>query len=81
MGKNDLSGILQKKKSPILQKESQQKPGRKKKPIDEKETELVPLRLTPREYQILTKKAGLAKVTTYLKYRLRNETDILSEEE
>jgi hypothetical protein len=51
--------------------------GRKKKPVDQKESETVVLKLTIAEYKVLEKKAGLVKMGTYLKHFLRTETDML----
>ena len=51
--------------------------GRKKKPVDEKESETVVLKLTIAEYKALEKKAGLVKMGTYLKHFIRTETDML----
>ncbi|EHH0751438.1 hypothetical protein J7I08_004187 [Vibrio vulnificus] len=75
MGKNDLQAIKKPEKT-IL---PNNKPGRKKKDPNEKESELIPLKLTPVEFEILKKKAGLANITTYLKHLIRTETDWLED--
>jgi len=80
--KNDLSHIKAREKL-ILEKtgtkEKKSNAGRKKKDPSEKESELIPLKLLPSEYDTLVKKAGLVKVSTYLKHLIRTETDWLKD--
>lgn len=72
--KNNLSALKTSAKKPIL--ESNQT-GRRKKPVEEKETALIGLKLTAHEKAILQDKAGLVPLATYLKDFLRNQTDLL----
>ncbi len=51
--------------------------GRKKKPASEKESELIQLKITVTEFEALEKKRGITPMATYIKHRLRGETDIL----
>ena len=80
--KNDLTNIKA-REDLILQKsvskEVKSNAGRKKKDPSQKESELIPLKLLPSEYDVLVKKAGLVKVTTYLKHLIRTETDWLKD--
>ena len=50
--------------------------GRKAKKPEDKESEIVAIKLTPAELAKLEEKAGLVPKSTYLKHILRNETDI-----
>lgn len=50
--------------------------GRKPKAPEEKESEIVAIKLTKSELSLLEEKAGLVPKSTYLKHILRNETDI-----
>lgn len=50
--------------------------GRKPKKAEEKESEIVAIKLTPAERAKLEEKAGLVPKSTYLKHILRTETDI-----
>lgn len=77
--KNDLS--LFKKIEPVEPVEPKsilapRTAGRKAKKADEKESEIVALKLTKAELAKLEEKAGLVPKSTYLKHILRNETDI-----
>lgn len=82
--KNDLTAIKLKNKNTLQRTETstdsstQVKAGRKPKVSGEKESETVVLKLTPKEYEHLKKKAGLVPLGTYVKYHLRNETDLLN---
>jgi len=51
--------------------------GRKAKPPEEKERNLVGLMLTDAEYENLKKRAGLAPAAAVLKDHLRRKTDLL----
>jgi len=50
--------------------------GRKPKRPEDKESEIVAIKLTRAELARLESKAGLVPKSTYLKHILRNETDI-----
>ena len=50
--------------------------GRKAKKPEDKETEIVAIKLTKAELAKLEEKAGLVPKSTYLKHILRNKTDI-----
>jgi hypothetical protein len=50
--------------------------GRKAKKPEDKESEIVAIKLTKAELAKLEEKAGLVPKSTYLKYILRNKTDI-----
>ena len=52
------------------------KVGRKPKPLNERESETVVLKLTVEEMMQLKDKAGLIPLATYVKHHLRNKTDI-----
>lgn len=71
--KNNLSALKTGAKKPILEVTQT---GRPKKPVEEKETCLIGLKLTAREKAILQEKAGLVPLATYLKDVLRNQTDL-----
>lgn len=80
--KNDLS-IFKKIEPGISVKPSEPKSilapkavGRKAKNPEDKESEIVALKLTRAELAKLEEKAGLVPKSTYLKYILRNKTDI-----
>ena len=51
-------------------------PGPKPKNPEEKESEVVALKLTPSELARLKMKAGLVAKSTYIKHILRTETDL-----
>ena len=83
--KNDLSAIKKAaNKKTLLQTESanipdskENKAGRKPKPVTEKESETVVLKLTLQELEFLKEKAGLVPLGTFVKHHLRNNTDLL----
>lgn len=50
--------------------------GRKPKRPEDKESEIVAIKLTKAELAALEEKAGLIPKSTFLKHLLRNETDI-----
>lgn len=50
--------------------------GRKPKNPEDKESEMVGLMLTRSEKAMLLEKAGLIKLGTFIKHKLRTETDI-----
>jgi len=50
--------------------------GRKAKKPEDKESEIVAIKLTKAELAKLEEKAGLVPKSTYLKHILRNDTDI-----
>lgn len=50
--------------------------GRKAKKPEDKESEIVAIKLTKAELAMLEKKAGLVPKSTYLKHILRTTTDI-----
>jgi hypothetical protein len=50
--------------------------GRKAKKPEDKESEIVAIKLTKAELAKLEEKAGLVPKSTYLKHILRNKTDI-----
>ena len=81
--KNDLSAIKAMNKKTLLQTDTvtknETKAGRKPKPITEKESETVVLKLTVKEMENLKVKAGLIPLGTFLKHYLRSETDLLIE--
>lgn len=77
--KNDLS--MFKKVEPVKSNEpksllSQKTVGRKPKKPEDKESEIVALKLTKAELTKLEEKAGLVPKSTYLKHILRSETGI-----
>ena len=74
--KNDLSAIKTNNKNTLKKAGSQVKVGRKPKPLNEKESETVVLKLTVEEMMQLKDKAGLIPLGTYVKHHLRNKTDI-----
>ena len=49
---------------------------RKPKPLAEKQSEMIGLRFTKQEYQLIKDKAGLVPIATYLKNALFTQTDI-----
>jgi len=55
---------------------SPKKPGRKAKRPEDKESEIVAIKLTKSELETLETKAGLVPKSTYLKHILRTETDL-----
>ena len=82
--KNDLSSIKAVNKKTLLQTETitkvevtENKAGRKPKPVAEKESETVVLKLTLQEMENLKEKAGLVPLGTFIKHHLRNKTDLL----
>lgn len=82
--KNDLSNLkVDTKNSLIAAHKVQAKllvgsAWRKAKPVAEKQSELVGLRFTPSELDIIKAKAGLIPVATYIKDALNKQTDILA---
>ena len=77
--KNDLS--MFKKVEPVQPNEPKsilapKTVGRKAKRLEDKESEIVAIKLTKAELAKLEEKAGLVPKSTYLKHILRNETDI-----
>jgi hypothetical protein len=77
--KNDLSTF--KKVEPVQPNEPKsilalKTVGRKAKKPEDKESEIVAIKLTKAELAKLEEKAGLVPKSTYLKHILRNETDI-----
>jgi hypothetical protein len=84
--KNDLSAIKAVNKKTLLQTDTitintetkVTKAGRKPKSLTEKESETVVLKLTLQELEKLKEKAGLVPLGTFIKYHLRNETNLLS---
>lgn len=77
--KNDLS--MFKKVEPVQPNEPKsilapKTVGRKAKRPEDKESEIVAIKLTKAELAKLEEKAGLVPKSTYLKHILRNETDI-----
>ena len=84
--KNDLSAIKAINKKTLLQttetttKEVKEnsKAGRKPKPVKEKESETVVLKLTQQELENLKEKAGLVPLGTFIKHHLRNKTNLLN---
>lgn len=53
------------------------KSGRKPKPKSKKESEIIVIKVTPDELRILDEKRGLTPRATYMKFIIRNETDLL----
>lgn len=51
-------------------------PGRKAKKPEEKESEVLAIKLTKAELARLEEKAGLVPKSTYLKHLIRSQTDI-----
>jgi hypothetical protein len=80
MGKNDLSSlkIKQEKKLPdeINVNLLERKVGRPKKSVNECESKVISLKITPDEYAVLKEKAGLIPLGRYIKHQLRDKTDI-----
>lgn len=77
--KNDLS--MFKKVEPVQPNEPKsilapKTVGRKPKKVEDKESEIVALKLTKAELAKLEEKSGLVPKSTYLKHILRNNTDI-----
>ncbi len=77
--KNDLS--LFKKVEPVQPNEPKsilapKTVGRKAKKPEDKESEIVAIKLTKAELAKLEERAGLVPKSTYLKHILRDETDI-----
>lgn len=50
--------------------------GRKAKPVTEKQSELIGLRFTKSELELIKAKAGLVPVATYIKNELEVNTDL-----
>lgn len=79
--KNDLSAFKKAIPSkaptskPLL---SQKSVGRKAKKPEDKESEIVAIKLTKAELAKLEEKAGLVPKSTYLKHILRTQTDLLT---
>lgn len=80
MGKKDLTGLKLKteKKLPAINSPGllKRRVGRPSKPINECESELISLKITPVELAILKEKAGLVPIGRYIKHYLRTETDL-----
>jgi len=80
--KNNLSAIKAQNKNTLqkidklVPKVGGPKVGRKPKPIANKESEAVVLKITPEEMECLKKKAGLVPLGTFVKHLLRNKTDL-----
>jgi hypothetical protein len=72
--KNNVSGLKAGSSKQILEPS---KAGRRKKPVEDKESELIGLKLTVNEKTKLQAKAGRVPLATYLKDFLRQETDLL----
>lgn len=86
MKNNDISNLIPKKKpgannilSAMEQKKSntgRKKPGRKAKPVEEKNSEPVTLKFTPSEMELLQVAAGRLPLATFIKEKLYRDTDI-----
>ncbi|MFI3222683.1 MAG: hypothetical protein QX191_06570 [Methylococcaceae bacterium] len=82
--KNDLSAIKLKNKNALQDSETNTisktsaKAGRKPKSTTEKESETVVLKLTLQEFDHLKEKAGLVPLGTFVKFFLRNKSDLLN---
>ena len=82
--KNDLSSFKVKPKNTLPKStindgnKEVARAGRKPKPIAEKESETVVLKLTQQELANLKHRAGLVPMGTFIKHHLRHETDLLS---
>lgn len=78
--KNDLSALKVQPKNTLVSTpklaSKETASGRKKAPED-KESELIGLKLTPKEKAHLQEKAGRIPLATFLKDYLRNQTDLL----
>ncbi len=81
--KNDLSALKVDTKNTLVEAQKLQlKPqpvvaGRKPKLLAEKQSELVGLRFTPSELELIKTKAWLVPVATFLKDALSKKTDLL----
>ncbi len=81
MGKKNLDSILIKNEKVLPEKTTESllnaKKGRTTKPVDEKESEPVTLKITPKELAIVKEKAGeLVPLGTLIKHYLRTKTDL-----
>lgn len=76
--KNDISNYQVSSKSTLPGQPSTQanKPWRKTKRIEEKESMTISIRLTPSDYEKVKKKAGLVNLATLVKHELRTNTDL-----
>ena len=80
--KNDLSQLKVNAKSTLQNIQAQTiqtikgTAGRKPKPLAEKQSEMIGLRFTKQEHQLIKEKAGLVPIATYLKNALFTQTDI-----
>ncbi len=85
--KNNIAGLIRPKSTltqspPVplevapVQKNKKARPGRKPKPIAEKEQHPVPIRFTDAEFEQLQKKAGDVPLATFIKKLLREETNL-----
>jgi hypothetical protein len=83
--KNDLSAIKLQNKNALQNSDDTSiissnpaKAGRKPKSTTEKESETVVLKLTLQEFDHLKEKAGLVPLATFVKFYLRNKSDLLN---
>lgn len=77
--KNNISGLKLESKNTLLSvkaKKTHNKPWPKPKSIDEKQSELVALKMTKGQIAIIEKKRGLVPKATYLMDKLVNQTDV-----
>lgn len=80
--KNDLSQLKVKSKNTLQNIKSTENRSikgsvwRKPKPIAEKQSEMIGLRFTKQEHQLIKDKAGLVPIATYLKNALFTQTDV-----
>lgn len=77
--KNNISGLKLESKNTLLSVKAQKahnKPWPKPKSIDEKQSELVALKMTKGQIAIIEKKRWLVPKATYLMDKLINQTDV-----
>ena len=79
--KNDLSSLRVESKNTLQNAQHSfetKKAWRKPKPVQEKQSEMIGLRFTLKEYENVKAKAGLVPIATYLKHALFKQTDIFN---
>ena len=77
--KNNISGLKVESKNILMwvkANKTNNKPWPKPKPLDEKQSEMVAIKMTKGQKAIIEKKRGLVPKATYLMDKLVNQTDV-----
>jgi len=84
MGKNDLSSLKIKMEKKLPEETDSsllgKKVGRPRKPVEERESEVISIKITPSELIALKNKAGMVPLGRFIKHHLRTETTLLQED-